>query len=218
VSNLSEQELAALQAVADDAGATWKAGDGAPDAYLTIGRRHVAVDVATIGSPGTADHGNATPRLLFDRVARRFIAELQAALGEAAGSRTVIVTHTAPIRMAGRTKAELTQKVLDLLQSPSARADANVTIRGNEIRIRVLDHRASDGKIVVFIHNPKSDPEVLLDVTQSLLDAFASKAEMPAAANRSGGSFSSTPTRRRASRPTGVCSTSSRHLSGSSGS
>ncbi len=184
MSNLSEQELAALQAVADDAGATWETGDGAPDAYLTIGRRRVAVDVAPIGSQGSAQHGNATPRLLFDRVARWFIAELQAALGEAAGSRTVIVTHTAPIRMAGRTKAELTQKVLDLLQSTSASVDVSETIRGNEIRIRILDDRAGSGTIVVFIHNPKSDPEVLLDVTQSLLEAFASKAELPAAASR----------------------------------
>jgi hypothetical protein len=184
VRELSDHEVAALAAVTVGAGATWTIGEGRPDAYLTIGTRRVAVDVATVPSRRAAHGVDGTPRLLFDRVARRFIDELQAELSEAAGSRTVVVTHTAPIRMAGRTRAELTARVLDLLRSTSANADASEAIRGNEIRIRVLDlDRSSRGSVVVFIHNPKSDAEVLLDVTQSLLEAFASIARVPVAAS-----------------------------------
>ena len=202
VPELSERELAPLNAVAAEAGATrCEAGGDGPDAYLTIGTRRIAVDVATVRSPRAAQ--NAPPRLLFDRVARRFIDELRATLGDVAGHRLVIVTHTAPIRMPGRTGAELAQKVFDLLQSTTAGVDASAAICGNDIRIRILDgHRVDRGAVVVFIHNPKTDPAVLLDVSESLLEARRW-------AVQGAGSCSSTPTRRPRSSRTGACSTNS---------
>jgi hypothetical protein len=82
----------------------------------------------------------------------------------------LIVTITAPIRLASKTAAAVEDKIRVGLARWSAKLEVKDTIHGNRIRVRlvkVVPKRAS--KVIGFVHNPDSDPDVLLRLTQSLL-------------------------------------------------
>ena len=80
MSGLRKHERAALEAVARHFSATWEKGEGPPDAYLTIARKRVAVEVTTIKQRIADRGGLTTPRLRFDRVALGLVRRLQARL------------------------------------------------------------------------------------------------------------------------------------------
>jgi hypothetical protein len=48
MSELGKVEQFAVEAVARHFSATWQRGDGPPDAYMTVGGRRIAVDVAVV--------------------------------------------------------------------------------------------------------------------------------------------------------------------------
>jgi hypothetical protein len=167
------QEQAAIEAVARHFSATWeKRGDDSPDAYLTIAGKRISIDITAI-KPRIAHRGGAIakPRLRFDRVALAFIGRLQAALrGSVPDGEIVIVTITAPIWLASKTAAAVEDKIRTGLARRPAKLEVKDTIHGNQIRVRVVKgvpRRAS--KVIGFVHNPDSDPDVLLRLTQSLL-------------------------------------------------
>lgn len=108
------------------------------------------------------------PRLRFDKVARRFVADLQAALRDAVpDGTTVTFTIAAPIRLASKTAVALEEQIRALLARRVARADAEHTIHGNAIRVRVVrDGSTRAPNVIGFVHNP--DPgaaKALLDGT-----------------------------------------------------
>ncbi len=87
-------------------------GEGPPDAYLTIARKRVAVEVTTIKQRIADRGGLTTPRLRFDRVALGLVRRLQARLCELVpDGKTVILTITAPIRVPAKTAAALENKI-----------------------------------------------------------------------------------------------------------
>ena len=169
---LAKQEQAALEAVARRFSATWERGDGeSPDAYLTIAGEQIAVDVATIGEAIAEQGDGKKPRLRFDKVALRVVAGLRAVLSEAVpDGEAVVLTITAPIREPAKTAAELERRIRGCLAGRSAERELEETIHRNLIRVRLVrgvPRRAS--KVIGFVHNPDCDRDVLLDITQSLL-------------------------------------------------
>ena len=117
----------------------------------------------------------ATVRLRFDKVALRFIRDVQAALHEVVPEgRTLIVTITAPIRMALKTVAALEERVRTTLARRSARIDLNETINGNQIRVRLVNDVSNRAKVIGFVHNRDCDPEILFRLTQTLLRVVTS--------------------------------------------
>jgi hypothetical protein len=107
--------------------------------------------------------------LRFDRVALRFIDDMQSALHEVVPEGKVLVfTITAPLRLASKTAATLAENVRALLARRRARLDLDATVNGNRIRVRLLKG-VSNAKVVGFVHNPDCDPEILFDAIQSLL-------------------------------------------------
>jgi hypothetical protein len=110
-------------------------------------------------------------RLRFDREAMRFISDVRAALRDVVPeSKTLVFTITAPIRLASKTTAVLDEKVRGALARRTARIDFAETIHGNQIRVRLLRGGVkSAAGAIGFVHNPETDPEILFDVTQSLL-------------------------------------------------
>jgi hypothetical protein len=165
MSELGKQEQAALDVVAGHFSATWEEGDGgSPDAYLAIGGKRIAVEVTAI-KPGIAERGDRTnPRLRFDRTALRLVTRLQAALAELVpDGQAVVLTVTAPIRLPSRTAAALESELRDGLAQRSARVEIRETMHGNQIRVRLVKGLSrSMPKVIGFVHNPDSDPEVLL--------------------------------------------------------
>src|SRR3954469_21407694 len=106
MSGLGKRARAALEAVARHFSATWEKGEAPPDAYLTIARKRIAVEVTTT-KQRIADRGGLTkPRLRFDRVALRLVRRLQAALSASVpDGRPVLLANTAPLRMAAKAAA-----------------------------------------------------------------------------------------------------------------
>jgi hypothetical protein len=167
---LRKQEQPAIEAVARHFNATWeKGGKDWPDAYLIIAGKRIAVEVMAIREPLAERDGLRKPRLRFDKSVLRTIGRLQAALSESVpDGEAVIVTITAPIRRAAKTAAAVEEKIRICLAGRSAPVED--TIHGNQIRIRVVNGAPTRmSKVIGFVHNPDSDPRVLLHLTQSLL-------------------------------------------------
>ena len=180
MNGLRRQKQAAIEAVAKHFSATWKKGDGdSPDAYITIAGKRIAVEVTAIKERIAERDDLTKPRLRFDKVALRLVGGLQATLSDfVPDGAAVILTVTAPIRLASKTAAALEIKVRDRLARRSAGVEVKDTIYGNQIRVRLVkgvSRRMS--KVIGFVHNPDSDPNVLLRLTQSLLQHIGAAAD-----------------------------------------
>jgi hypothetical protein len=178
VSELRKQERAAIEAVARHFSAAWDKGEGPPDAFLTIAGKRIAVEVTTLKQPIGDRGGLAKARLRFDRVALGLVRRLQAALSESVpDGKTVIVTVTAPIWLPSKTAAALEEIIRTCLPRRSTPVEAKDTIHGNQIRVRLVKCGSRySSKVIGFVHNPDSDPEVLLDITQSLIEGIGATA------------------------------------------
>jgi hypothetical protein len=54
---------------------------------------------------------------------------------------------------------------------------AKHTIHGNQIRVRLVKGGSRQTtKVIGFVHNPDSDPDVLFDITLSLIERIGAKA------------------------------------------
>jgi hypothetical protein len=155
-------------------------GRTAAGAYLTVNRKRVAVHIATLRCRGAAD---ATIRLRFDKVATRLIERLQAAVaGPVPQGTTVLVTITAPIRLAAKTAAALEERIRTLLARGLSDRDRMETLYGNRVRIRLWRHDAARRpKLIGFVHNPDVDAVLLLNIVRELHDRVRAAAGAGAA-------------------------------------
>lgn len=172
MNELRKPEQAAIEAVARHFSATWEKGSEDPsDAFVTIAGKPIAVEATVIKQKFAERSGLTKPRLRFDRVALGFIARLQAALCEfVPDGQAVILTVTAPIRLPSKTAAALEQEIRACLARRSAPVEVKDTIHGNRIRVRLMKGVPGRmSKVIGFVHNPGSDPEILLDLTRSLI-------------------------------------------------
>jgi len=169
------RERSAIDAVAKWFSATWEPSSDATVAYLLIGRKRVAVHIAALKLRGTGRGRAARPRLRFDKVATRLVERLRDAFDETVpDGMTVLLTITAPIRMPAKTVASLKEYVRFLLGRRSPGRDTQDVIHGNRVRIRLLRNVSDRApKLIGFVHNPDSDPVLLLNLTSGLLEVFS---------------------------------------------
>jgi hypothetical protein len=164
-------EQAAIQAVARHFSATLLEGRGSADAVVTVAGSRIALLVTLAGVPAGRRAEVTTPRLRFDRVALGLIERLRTALyASVPDGRTVIVTVTAPIRLPAKTALALEEKIRKLVATRAAPARLTDTIHGNEIQVHLLKGgSARTARLIGFVHNPDSDPGILIHVARSLL-------------------------------------------------
>ena len=176
--DLKKQELTAIEAVARRFSATWEKGSDPPDACILLAGKRVAVDVITLKPRGTGQGNAAKPRLRFDKVATMLMERLQATLGEIVpDGMTVLLTITAPIHLASKTAVSLEDKIQTLLGRGSGDRDEKDTIHGNRVQIRILKDKSKRApKMIGFVHNPDSDPRLLLNMTRELLEPLSAEA------------------------------------------
>ena len=181
-----KQERGAIEAVARRFSATWGLGGDSHDAYIMVAGKLVAVDITTLKRRGTGQGDAAKLRLRFDKVVTRLMERLQAALGETVpDGMTVLLTITAPIRLASKTAAALEDKIRTLLGRRSPGRDEKDTIHGNRVRIRLLRHESERApKMIGFVHNSDSDPVLLLNMTCDLLELLSGEAGRRIAGDR----------------------------------
>jgi hypothetical protein len=178
MSGLGKRERAALDAVARHFSATWEKGEAPPDAYLTIARKRIAVEVTTTKQRIAVRGGLTMPCLRFDRVALRVVRRLREALSASVrDDRTLILTIMAPIRVPAKTAAALEDDIRTYLGRQSAQGEVKYTIHGNHIRVRLVKGGSRrTTKVIGFVHNPDSEPDVLFDITHSLIERIGAKA------------------------------------------
>ena len=176
--DLKKQERTAIEAVARRFSATWEKGSDPPDAYVMVAGKRIAVDIKTLKRRGTGNGNAAKPRLRFDKVATGLVKRLHAALGETVpDGTTVLLTITAPIRLPAKTAASLQDKIQTLLGRGSTGRDVKETVHGNRVQIRLLkDESERAPKMIGFVHNPESDPLLLLNMTVELLELISAEA------------------------------------------
>ena len=170
MSRLGKQERAAIEAVARHFSATWEEGTGSADAYLVLPGRQIGVEIRALER---RDEGTpAKPRLRFDKVATRVVERLQATFGEAASDGTIVLlTLTAPIRLASKTAAVLQDKLRSLLDRGRPPREDKDTVHGNGVRIRLL--RGESGaapRMACFVHNSGTDPLLLFEMAREWLE------------------------------------------------
>ena len=105
----------------------------------------------------------------------------------------MILTITAPIRVPAKTAAALEDKIRTYLVRRSVQVEDRDTIHGNQIRVRLVKGGSRrTPKVIGFVHNPDSDPGVVLDITHSLIERIGAKARKgtPADLRAIDGSFS----------------------------
>ena len=169
-------ERAAIQTVAKRFSATVARGADLADAVVTIGGRTVALDVMTLRSRAPGRTGVIKPRLRFDKVALGLVARLRTALqGLVPDGRTIVVTVTAPIRVRAKTAAAIEGEVHRLLANRARPARLRAMIHRNQVQVRIVPggtRRTS--KVIGFVHNPDSEPSVLIELTRRLLACLGS--------------------------------------------
>jgi hypothetical protein len=108
-----------------------------------------------------------------DRVAIRVVERLTAHASDAvAAGTTVLVTVTAPIRLASKTTTAVEAKLRTLLQSGLPRRDTRLTVHGNRIRIRIVRSRSRRApKLIGLVHNADVNSSKLIDIAERSLDS-----------------------------------------------
>jgi hypothetical protein len=105
--------------------------------------------------------------LRFDKVAQRFVADLQIALRESVPEgKTLVFTITAPIRQASKTAAELEKKLRVRLARRPAKMDFSDVIYDNRIHVRLMSCESAS-KVTGYVHNPDVDTESLFEMARS---------------------------------------------------
>jgi hypothetical protein len=188
MNRFGKEEQPAIEAVARHFSGTWEQGEGSSGVYVRLAGKRIAVETTTI-KPVPVNRAIApTPRLRFDRVALALVKRLQLAFrGSAPDDKALILTVTAPIRLASKTAQELEKKIRARLARGTAGAELRHTIQGNRIRVRFVRLRSGRGvQVIGFLHNPDSNPDVLLNLAQSLLDCIAEASKRVASGVASG--------------------------------
>ena len=179
MSELSKAEQFAIGAVARHFSATWQSGEGPPDAYVTVGGRRIALDVAVIAQQRPRRKRVAKARLREDVVARRVLRDMESALrAHVPDGKTIILTLGAPIKVPKKLLAALTNMLLTYLESGAEEVEEKKTILGNRVRFRVLNHNSKwNAKVIGFVFSGDPEPGILANAMRSLHDEIAAKAK-----------------------------------------
>ena len=168
-----------IGAVARQFSAAWQAGEDPPDAYITVGRRRIALDVAVINRARRRLKRPARARLREDVVARRVLREIERAVHpRVPDGKTVVFTLGAPIKVPNKLVAVLATMLQAYLGSGAAEIDEKKTILGNRVRFRVVNRDSRwQAKVLGFVFTGDPSPGILIEEWQSLDDAIAAKAK-----------------------------------------
>ena len=178
MSALNKTKRSAVDAVARHVSADCRLGAGPPDAYLTVGDRRIALDVAIVAKPRRASPLPAA-RLREDRVALGVLRVLESALrSQVPNRKCLILTLGAPIRVPRRLTAALTNLLPGYIQSGVKERDEIKAILGNRIRFRVLTRKLRwNAKVIGFVFSGDPQPGDLASAMCVLHDTITAKAK-----------------------------------------
>jgi len=176
----NEKARAAVAAAAAHAGGEPAAADGAwPDGFIRLGGRQIAVEVV---DAACSHEGAGRLRLRFDRVVLRLVRGVREALSnDMPAGAAALFAVTAPIRSPAKTALILEGEIRTLLAS-RGRGDFVGSAHENAVRARLVAGAAKGlANVAGFVHNPDSDPRVVLAAAEALVKGVgAAEARRPA--------------------------------------
>lgn len=155
----------------------WWPGENPPDAYFRAGDEITAVEISTLTQHVSDGRGGSKPRLSEDSTAiwlsNALNEELQALVPHGF---LVILTLASPILKARKVKAQLREKISNIL-SGACECEVAEVILGNRIKVQVVaDDRPSGKKVVGIITNANSSPDILKNAWHILESRIVVKA------------------------------------------
>jgi hypothetical protein len=178
MSESTNAQQSAIEAVARHFSATWQSAAGPPDAYLTVRGKKIALDVALIAPLRPRQKSATQARLREDKVAQRVLRDISSALhAQVPAGKAIILTLGAPIKLPSKLVAALASLLLAYLESGAAEVDEKKAILGNRIRFRVT-HAKWATKVIGFVFTGDPAPGILANTLRSLHDEIAAKAKM----------------------------------------
>jgi hypothetical protein len=111
--------------------------------------------------------------LRFDKVVVRLLENLRTFVEQDIQNKgTILMTLTAPIKIPSKTEQEIKRHIKNLFDSGVQHRDKELTVFKNEVRFRLVDPSTKNTtKFIGFVHNPGSDPKLLLDLASQWLKA-----------------------------------------------
>jgi hypothetical protein len=130
--------------------------------------RQIADEIAAANGVSVTKLG-----LRFDKVVVRLLGSLRGYVERAnLEEKAILITITAPIKLAGKTQHELEAGILEFLGRKSHVKDRQMTIFKNKVRIRIVESSAKGkNRFVGLVHNPGTDSKMLLDLATKWLTA-----------------------------------------------
>jgi hypothetical protein len=185
---MRKQEQVAIGLVARHYSAMWETDGTPPESYVSIAGKRILIDVTNAGQNNAKWSGSAKARLRFDRVAVGLVRRLKDSLHESVpDERAVILTVSAPIRLPSKTAAALEDVIRTALVHRPVPKECKHTIHGNRVRVRLAKCGSKqESKVIGLVHNPDSDPDMLLDITESMLQCIGAAAGRPVPAGFAG--------------------------------
>ncbi len=203
-SELPSPELCAVQAIAKQYSTTRASGAvrssavrlssaaRSSGAALIVRGQPVVLEVALMSqAPSSARRGanrRVLPRLREDRVAQRVLGDLESKLNpQLNAGRTIILTLGAPIKLASKLVAALTETLEGYLASGAEEVDVSKRILGNRVRFRVM--KASSRwtpQMIGFVFSGDPSPGLLASTLGALHEAIAKSPGKRAAARGAG--------------------------------
>jgi len=178
-SESKQAQQPAIEAVARHFSAAWESADGAPDAYLTVRGKKIALDVADLMQQSPRKKSVAKARFREDKVAQRVLRDLESALNaHVPTGKSIILTLGAPIRVANKLVVSLTSLLVTYLDDGVEEVDEKRTILGNRVRFRVVKPGSKwPAKVIGFVFTGDPAPGVLANTLSSLHDEIAAVAK-----------------------------------------
>lgn len=170
----------ALEAVARRFSATLDQSRQFSPAQLAVDGRRVALEFSPIAVRADRQDVSSRPHLRFDKVVLRVTERLRKALGPRTPDGTAVLwTISAPIRLPGKTTTALQARIdACLAGGPTEIEDL---INGNSVRVRLVRGAPRlTSKVIGFVHSETTEPRLLLDVAQSLLEGIGAATDRPA--------------------------------------
>jgi hypothetical protein len=188
----------AAQAVAKQYSATLAGRTGGssaarrPGAKLVVRGQPIALEVKLMPQAlPSAKRGvskGVRPRLRVDRVAQRVLHDLESKLNpQLNDGRTIILTLGAPIRVASKLVATLTETLVSYLASGAAEVDVSKRMLGNRVRFRVMKASARwTPQLIGFVFSGDPSPGLLASTLGALHEAIADAPGRRASVQRAG--------------------------------
>ncbi len=159
--------------------AQFEPGDDPPDLVFFLDGDRVGVEVTRLSQFTIRPDGTLGNRTTDDSFGLRAVDELNAKFGSALPDDVDLFIHVEmPAQSGGKFKSKLTAWVQEIVASPAVGREEERVIEGASVRIRAINRRKSEKRIVGLIGNGYSSPDVGLNALLLLEDRIATKNEI----------------------------------------